>query len=165
MYSPAEFSGIGTLACLLHGCGCLQATTFAKDSPSIGLGPGTIWEPVFPSYFPFSSSFPRAVVKEAEGVTPHSSPFLQAVPEAGFPKSILQRKQGEAPRNFKGTANFSPMQSCKIPSTSVRGFLREQKRRRTAALLGPGLFPSKASQDRWGKGADSRGFKDNLTVP
>lgn len=45
-----------------------------------------------------------------------------AAPEAGFPKSILKKKQGEV------SANFSPMQSCKIPSPPARGFSQEQER-------------------------------------
>lgn len=47
---------------------------------------------------------------------PHFSPPGHLVPKSGFPKSQLQRKQGAALRNFKGTSNFSSMRSCKIPS-------------------------------------------------
>lgn len=94
------------------------------------------------------------------------SPPQYAVPEAGFPKSILQRKQGEASGNVKGTANVSPMQSC-IPSTPARGVLQEQQRQLISAQ--PDFFPSRASWDGWGKGEGGKvwipSFKEDPAGP
>lgn len=75
-----------------------------------------------------------------------NSPPQHAVPEAGFPKSILKKKQGEA------SANFSPMQSCKIPSTPARGEGLLAGTRETAYLCpAQTCFPAKPAGMAGGK--------------
>lgn len=83
---------------------------------------------------------------------PHFSPPGHLVPKSGFPKSLLQRKQGAALRNFKGTSNFSSMRSCKILPPS-EGLLGEQRRQLITA--GPRLVSQQSQLEGWGKGADS----------
>lgn len=163
--TTASLNGIGTLACLLQGLWLyLQDNTFAKDSLSTWLGPGTFQNQFAKLFSSLLFSLPREVAEEAEGCH-HPIPALlsmQSLKQAF--QSQYFRENWVKPQKTSRNSKFRTDIVMQNTFHTSEGLLAGTKE--TADLCpAQTCFPAKPSGPVGGKGADSWSCKEDSAVP